>query len=63
MNLDKSLEIALTKKDNHLLGDSVKESFKRVVNDGSTSVGLLNDVSAMLEYKLWEFIKLGDDQQ
>jgi DNA-binding Xre family transcriptional regulator len=66
MNLEKSLKIALATK-----GTSKKDLIARmkctgayithITKDGSMSVSKLQDICTALDYKVWEFIKLGDE--
>jgi DNA-binding Xre family transcriptional regulator len=66
MNLEKSFRIALatkgmSKKD---LAASMKCTgayITQITKGGSMSVSKLQDVCTVLDYKVWEFIKLGEE--
>jgi transcriptional regulator with XRE-family HTH domain len=66
MDLEKSFRIALatkgiTKKD---LAEKMKCSgsyITQITKGGSMSVSKLQDVCNIIEYKVWEFIKLGEE--
>lgn len=64
MNLITSLEIATGINDESNNWDGLIEwhaSMKEVIEDKLMSVKVLEDVAHQCGYKLWEFIKLGCD--
>ena len=67
MNLEKSFNIALAsrdmkKKDLALQMKVTPSYITQVTKDGRLSVAKLQELSGALGYKVWEFIKLGEDQ-
>jgi len=66
MNLEKSFNVALAmrgKKQSDLAKEmKVTNSYiNQICKNGSLSIRKLDEVSGLLGFKLWEFIKLGDD--
>lgn len=66
MNLEKSFNIALAtrgmqKKDLAFKLKVTPSYITQVTKNGALSVGKLNDLAIALDYKLWEFIKLGEE--
>lgn len=66
MNLQKSFNVALAmrgKKQSDLAKEmKVTNSYiNQICNNGSLSIRKLAEISERLEFKLWEFIKLGED--
>lgn len=66
MNLQKSFNVALAmrgKKQSDLAKEmKVTNSYiNQICNNGSLSIRKLAEISELLEFKLWEFIKLGED--
>ncbi len=66
MNLEKSFNVALAKKDMKKkdLAEQMKVTpsyITQVTKDGRLSVSKLQELSQALGYKVWEFIKLGEE--
>ncbi len=66
MNLEKSFNVALAKKDMKKkdLAEQMKVTpsyITQVTKDGCLSVSKLQELSQVLGYKVWEFIKLGEE--
>ena len=66
MNLQKSFNVALAmrgKKQSDLAKEmKVTNSYiNQICNNGSLSIRKLAEISERLEFKLWEFIKLGEE--
>lgn len=66
MDIEKSFRIALATKDINKKELAVKMNctgayITQITKGGSMSVGKLQDVCSELNYKVWEFIKLGED--
>jgi transcriptional regulator with XRE-family HTH domain len=66
MNLEKSFRIALatkgmTKQDLAAQMKCTGAYITQITKGGSMSVSKLQDVCSELGYKVWEFIKLGED--
>lgn len=66
MNLEKSFRIALatkgmTKQDLAVKMNCTGAYITQITKGGSMSVSKLQDVCSELEYKVWEFIKLGEE--
>jgi len=66
MNLQKSFDVALAmrgKKQSDLAKEmKVTNSYiSQICNNGSLSIRKLAEISERLEFKLWEFIKLGEE--
>lgn len=66
MDLKKSFRIALATRD--MTKTDLAKSMKctgayitQITNGGSMSVSKLQDVCSVLNFKVWEFIKLGDE--
>ena len=67
MNLEKSFRIALatkgmSKQDLAAQMKCTGAYITQITRGGSMSVSKLQDVCNELGYKVWEFIKLGEDQ-
>ena len=67
MNLEKSFRIALatkgmSKQDLAAQMKCTGAYITQITRGGSMSVSKLQDVCNELVYKVWEFIKLGEDQ-
>ncbi|WP_372857573.1 helix-turn-helix domain-containing protein [Pseudoalteromonas sp.] len=67
MDLQKSFRIALATRGINKQELAVKMQctgayITQITKGGSMSVSKLQDVCTMLDYKVWEFIKLGEDQ-
>ena len=67
MNLEKSFNVALAKKGmmkkDFALQMGVTPSYiTQVTKDGRLSVAKLQELSTALNYKVWEFIKLGEEE-
>ena len=65
MNLEKSFRIALATRGINKSELAVKMKctgsyITQITRGGSMSVGKLQDVCNELDYKVWEFIKLGE---
>ncbi|QDP67525.1 MAG: hypothetical protein Unbinned5350contig1004_32 [Prokaryotic dsDNA virus sp.] len=66
MNLEKSFRIALATKgiSKQDLADKMKCTgayITQISKGGSMSVGKLQQVCKVIDYKVWEFIKLGEE--
>ena len=66
MNLEKSFNVALAmrgKKQSDLAKEmKVTNSYiNQICKNGSLSIRKLDEVSEHLGFKLWEFVKLGED--
>jgi transcriptional regulator with XRE-family HTH domain len=66
MNLEKSFNIALAtrglnKKDLAVKMNCTGAYITQITKGGSMSVSKLQDVCSALGYKVWEFIKLGEE--
>ena len=66
MNLEKSFRIALatkgiTKQDLASDMNCTGAYISQITKGGSMSVSKLQDVCSVLGYKVWEFIKLGEE--
>ena len=66
MNLEKSFRIALatqgmTKQDLAKKMKCTGAYVTQITKGGSMSVSKLQDVCNVLDYKVWEFIKLGEE--
>ena len=66
MNLEKSFRIALatqgmTKQDLAKQMKCTGAYITQITKGGSMSVSKLQDVCSVLGYKVWEFIKLGEE--
>ena len=66
MNLKKSFRMALAERDMSKTDLAVKMKctgayITQITKGGSMSVSKLQDVCDLLGYKVWEFIKLGDE--
>ncbi len=66
MNLEKSFNVALAKRDMKKkdLAEQMKVTpsyITQVTKDGRLSVGKLQELAEHLNFKVWEFIKLGED--
>jgi transcriptional regulator with XRE-family HTH domain len=65
MNLEKSFNVALATRDMKKKDLAVKMGvtpsyITQVTTNGALSVGKLQELATMLDYKVWEFIKLGE---
>ena len=65
MNLRKSFKVALAKrnKTQKQLAKELKvtESYiSQVINNGSVSIGKLAEICEHLNFKVWEFIQMGE---
>jgi len=66
MNLEKSFNVALATRDMKKkdLAEQMKVTpsyITQVTKNGALSVGKLQELSAALGYKVWEFVKLGEE--
>ncbi len=66
MNLEKSFNVALAmrtmnKKDLATKLNCTGAYITQITKGGSMSVGKLQEVCTALDYKVWEFIKLGEE--
>ena len=66
MNLEKSLNVALATKETNKTELAkkmgvTKTYIPQVVKTGSLSVRKLGELCEALDYKVWEFIKLGEE--
>lgn len=66
MDIEKSFRIALATKGINKKELAVKMNctgayITQITKGGSMSTGKLQDVCSELNYKVWEFIKLGED--
>lgn len=66
MNLEKSFNVALAKRDMKKkdLAEQMKVTpsyITQVTKDGRLSVAKLQELSESLGFKVWEFIKLGEE--
>ena len=66
MNLEKSFNVALAtrdmkKKDLAYKMKVTPSYITQVTKNGNLSVTRLNELATMLGYKVWEFIKLGEE--
>ncbi len=67
MNIEKSFNVALairgmSKKQLAEKAKMTQPYISQVTRGGSLSVKRLNELSELLGFELWEFIKLGEDQ-
>jgi DNA-binding Xre family transcriptional regulator len=66
MNLEMSFNVALAKRNMKKkdLANKLKVTpsyITQVTKNGALSVSKLNELAVALDFKLWEFIKLGDE--
>ena len=66
MNLEKSFNVALAqrdmkKKDLASLMNVTPSYVTQVTKNGALSVAKLQELATALNYKVWEFIKLGEE--